>query len=190
MERLVIVAEDKDLQWGRSLLLRAGEIARQIDAQNIASLIGERALHQAETNAEHPMPELVLWGRAGRQFLAAWTSVSPDSEVVAVAQCQSEGGLVAEVFAAGSSRFQQEPLLQAPSFTNLGDRRGTPVRSMRGLPISVFGQCIGVLTWVEYDTPSGPASEEDRDVSRWAMAFGRFSELKILKMCLGMDAEP
>ena len=189
MERLVIVADEKDIQCGRSLLFRVTEIARQITAQNIASLIGERVLHHAEKKDQNSEAELVLWGRAEQHFLAAWTSVSPQSEIVDIALCQFDSGLVAEVFSTESARFLEEPLLQAPTFTNLGDRRGKPAMSMRGLPISVFGQCIGVLTWVEYGTQLSPPSDENDEASKWAMIFGRFSELKILKMCMGMDAE-
>src|ERR1700730_18254863 len=110
MERLVIVAEEKDIQLGRSLLLRVTEIARQVTAQNIASLVGERMLRHAEKKDESLKSEIVLWGRADRHFLAAWTSVSPRSEIVEIALCQSDLGLVAEVFSTESARFLEEPL--------------------------------------------------------------------------------
>jgi hypothetical protein len=189
MERLVIVAEEKDIQWGRSLLLRVTEIARQVTAQNIASLMGERLLHHAEKKDKSLETEIVLWGRAEQNFLAAWTSVSPQSEIVDIALCQLDSGLVAEVFSTETARSLEEPLLQASSFTNLGDRRGKSVIAMRGLPITVFGQCIGVLTWVAYETQLSSSPGESNEVSELALIFGQFSELKILKMCLGMDPD-
>jgi hypothetical protein len=189
MARLVIVADDRDIQYGRSFRLRATEIARQITAQNIASLIGERVLLHAEKKSENSEAELVLWGRAEQHFLAAWSSVSPQSEIVDIARCPLESGLVAEVFSTQSARFQEEPLLQAGIFTNLGDRRGKRVVSMRGLPILVFGECIGVLTWVKYGTEASSPSDENDEVAKWAMIFGRSSELKILKMCMGLESE-
>jgi hypothetical protein len=188
MERLVIVAEEKDSQFGKSLLLRMTEIARQITAQNIASLVGERMLHYAEKKDENLDSEIVLWGRADKHFLAAWTSLSPRSEIVEIALCQSDSGLVTEVFSTESARTLEEPLLQAPSFTNLGDRRGKPVFSMRGLPFSVFGQCLGVLTWVGYEPRSPALDDNDNEVSELAMIFGRLAELKMMNMCLGIDS--
>jgi hypothetical protein len=189
MERLVIVPEETEIQWGRTLLARAAEIAQQVTAQNLGSVIGEIALHLAEKKGENSDPEIVLWGRAENQFQAAWTSLSPQAEIVNFALCKLDLGLVAEVFSTESARTLTEPLLQAPVFTNLGERRGKPVASMKGVPISVFGHCIGVLTRVVYEGELPPAGAEN-EVSKWGMIFAGFSELKILKMSLGMDAEP
>lgn len=189
MERLVIVADDRETQWGRSLLTRGTEIARQITAQNIASVIGESGLRLAEKKDRNAGSEIVLWGKSQGQFLAAWTSLAPQEEIVNFALCHAGSGLVAEVFSTESARSQAEPLLQAQVFTNLGDRRGRPVAAMRGVPISAFGQCIGVLTWVGYGQDAALPSGEDNEVSKWAMIFARFSELKILKLSLGMNSE-
>jgi hypothetical protein len=189
MERLVIVAEERETQWGRALLARGTEIARQITAQNIASVIGESGLHLAEKKDRNAESEIVLWGRSEGQFLAAWTSLDPQEEIVNFALCQAKAGLVAEVFSTESARSLAEPLLQAPVFTNLGERRGRPVARMRGVPISAFGQCIGVLTWVGYGPDAALPSGEDHEVSKWALVFARFAELKILKLSLGMNSE-
>jgi hypothetical protein len=189
MERLVIVAEEQHVQWGNFLLLRVTQIAGQVNAQNIASLIGERVLLYAEKKDENLESEIVLWARADEHFSAAWTSVSPRSEIVEIAQCQSDLGLVAEIFATESARSMGEPLLQASSFTNLGERRGKPVTAMRGLPILAFGRCIGVLTWVGYGEQPVVPFDESNKISELAMIFGRVSELKILKTCLGMEVD-
>jgi hypothetical protein len=189
MERLVIVANDQDVQWGRSLRLRITQIAQQITAQMLVSLIGERVLHYAETDDKDFVSELVLWGRAEQQYLAAWTSAAPRSDIVESVQCRLDQGLVAEIFSTASTRAQDEPILQASSFTDLGERRGRQVKSMRGLPISVFGQCIAVLTWVGYEAPASSTLDENSEVSRWALTFTRLSELKIMKLCLGMDTD-
>jgi hypothetical protein len=189
MERLVIVADERETQWGRTLLARGTEIARQITAQNVASVIGESGLRLAEKKDGNAGSEIVLWGKSEGQFLAAWTSLAPREEIVNFALCHANAGLVAEIFSTESARSLAEPLLQASVFTNLGERRGRPVTAMRGVPISAFGQCIGVLTWVAYGPDAALPSGEDHTVSRWATVFARFSELKILKMSLGMASD-
>jgi hypothetical protein len=155
----------------------------------LASLIGERSLHHAETEDKDFDFELVLWGRSDQQYLAAWTSAEPRADVVELVQCRSDLGLVAEIFTTPSARALEEPILQASSFTDLGDRRGRRIKAMRGVPITVFGQCIAVLTWVGYETQLPSAPDENNDVSKWALMFTRLAELKIIKLCLGMEAD-
>jgi len=189
MERLVIVADDKRMEWGSFLQYRTTEIAGQITARNIASLIGEGTLRWAERPTEKWSTEFVLWARDGERLTAAWTSVSPAPEIVGVSHCNVALGLVAEVLLTESARSQEEPRLQAPGFTDLGRLRAMPVKSMLGCPVMVFGRCIGVLTWVEYVAPAGSSLDQNHDAAHWALTFGRFSELRILKMCLGMNAD-
>jgi hypothetical protein len=186
MERLIIVPDEKEGPTSRLLAAKAAQIAGQITAQNLASVIGEIGLHLGVKQKAHSDAEIVLWGRADENFLAVWTSHLPVSEVVEVATCQGSSGLVAEVFATETSRSQAEPILQATVWTNLGDRRGRQITAMRGVPLSVFGHGVGVLTWVGYGEAEATAEDE---ISKLAVVFSRFSELKILKMLLAMEVD-
>ena len=93
MKRLVIVAGDKESQAGRALLVRASEIAGQVTAQNIASVLGEEALSLGKPRgATDASSEIILWGRAEGRLTAARTSLSPQEEVVPHATCDETKG--------------------------------------------------------------------------------------------------
>lgn len=185
MERLVIVPSEKNSQLGRELSVQTLAIAKQITSQNIASAIGNAMFQLAECNEKRPPFEIVLWARSDFRLLAAWTSVAPQSDVVGKASWQTDSGLVAEIFATETSRSMTEPILQAPMFTNLGECRGRRIVTMRGVPILVFGHCIGVLTSVGYEAgvPEPPTGIEN-DVSKLSTLFSTFSEWRIIKICL------
>lgn len=187
MERIVIVPSERNSQFGRELSAQASSIVEQITAQNIASVIGE-AMFRLAANAERRPPfEIVLWARSDLRLLAAWTSVSPHSDVVGIASWQTDSGLVAEIFATETSRSMSEPILQAAVYTNLGDCRGRQIASMHGVPILAFGHCMGVLTSVGYEVAvQDPPPGIENDVSKLSSLFGLFSELKIIKLCLGI----
>jgi hypothetical protein len=181
MERLIVVPDEKDAPLLLDLQARIARIAAQVTAENLCSVIGEVGLRLAVNKA--PDSETILWGRAEGKFPAAWTSLAPESAVVGTGMCQASSGLVAEVFSTETARAHAEPLLQAAEWTNLGDLRSRDIVSMRGVPVSVFGRCVGVLTRVFYEDA---ASAGEDDIARQAAIFGRFSELRILKMCIGM----
>ena len=187
MERLVILPIDDHDELARELSNRVSAIARQITAQNIVSAIGESALRLANSSHSQAVREIVLWARSEARFLAAWTSVAPESEVVGNVSWDGENGLIAEIFRTETGRSKQEPILQAPAFTNLGECRGRQISSITGTPLIIFGYCVGTVSSVYYQAAGAEVSAAlEDDVAKLAAIFSVHLELRIIKSCLGI----
>ena len=152
MERFVIVPDEKLEPLMLLLKAKLPNIAAEIRAEHLADLIDRVARRVLRGAAERPgVDEIVVWGVSGNGFLAAWSSLAPETEVVGVVTASAEEGLIARVFASSRSEAQAAPGLGAAHWTNLEQRRGRMIAGMAATPLLLFGKPVAVLSLVTYD---------------------------------------
>ena len=187
MERFVIVPDEKLEPLVLLLKAKLPNIAAEIRAEHLADLIdsvARRALRDAARPAS--IDEILIWGLSGNGFLAAWSSLVPENEVVGTATAAAEEGLIARVFASSRSDAQAAPGLAAGNWTNLEQRRGRMIASMAATPLLLFGKPVAVLSLVTYQKDEPQSLPGTSAATEAAVLLVRLIEDRLLRSSLGL----
>ena len=148
MNRLLIIPDEKFEPLVLSLNPVTPAIADEVQAENLASLMGERSRRVLLGIADaEKQQELLLWARSDRGYAVVWTSLPPESEVIGTAMADQDTGFINRVFSSGRSDVETGEHLQAALWTNLQQKRGRVLYSMAASPVSLFGNPGLWLAW-------------------------------------------
>lgn len=184
MNRLVILPDESLEPLAATLRVRLEAIAREISAENLATLLDPQAAALIEDLALSSKSDAMLWGAGEGCFQAVWASEAARNLISrATADCGE--GLVARVVESGRGTFSGECEPFPAEWTNLARLRGAAAVSMAGVPLRLAGRVIGVLSLFKLDA----------DLDGSAMGpLGRAAEIasslagaRILRECLGME---
>jgi hypothetical protein len=192
MNRLVIVPDERLEPLVHILKGRVAAVASEVKSEHFGSLMTEqcrRTLLGFVRNRKEQ--ELLLWGCSDGVFRVAWTSLSPQSEVLNIVTAARDGGLPARVCASASAFTQTADELQAATWTNLEERRGRALQNLAASPVILFHKCAAVLSLASYRSEEGPQLSPETDLSdlleiSWLLA--RLLEDRLLRSCLGMES--
>lgn len=193
MNRLIVVPRQKQEELALELLADLKANAARLRAENLAGFMGAVEIGTLTRAAAHAAPgahELLVWARADRGYGVAWTSLEPTEDMVGAASAEPEEGLVSEVFASGRTEFRTADELQTEGWTNAEKRRGRPIRGMVASPVFVGGECVAVLTLVQYgpDAAAGTFGREDAGaLTAEATLLGRLLEDRLIRILSGLN---
>lgn len=194
MDRLVIIPEEGD--WTISLQNRFRRIAGEIRCSNLTSVIPDLSFQMCQQFWQSS-GVMILWGKEFSDFRAAWSN--PGLNYRDELSASGNEGLIATVFNSGNAMTisATEPSSESAgsssssessaSWTNLRECAGRSPHALGAVPVSVFGSNIGVLSAVAFSREDEPLKMDTLGIL--AMGMARFAELRISRLCLGMDGE-
>jgi hypothetical protein len=185
MNRLVIIPDDAHEALGLSLKTRLVSIAREINAHNLAQVMGSHALRSFASAADDVNSELVLWAAGGKDFVVALTTRLPKEQIENCARADAHEGMIARVIGSGRSESATAADLEAADWTNLETLRGIKIESMASSPLFLFENCTLVLSRISYEkTLSSPL----RAPAELAALLGRLIEDRLIRATLGIES--
>jgi len=193
MSALVIVPDETLNPLALLLKARISAIAAVLGATQLAEVcgnLGQRVVKRLLQPA--PEQEILLWGRVeSGGFTVAWSSLTPEDEVVQIATAAADFGMISEVFASGRATILSTPELQSDSWSNLEQRRGRALTGMAAAPVFLFSECPAVLSVATYHSNTSPAHsprESLAALSDAAMVLSRLMEDFMIRACVGFEA--
>jgi len=185
MNRLVILPDETLQPLASSLRLRLEAIAREVSAQNLATLLDPLVSGLVGELASSTKTEALLWGAGKECHSVVWASETAQ-DLVSRATADSREGLVARVFESGRGTCSGECESFSQEWTNLPRLRGRDVFSMACVPASLAGRIVGTLSLFSMDSEiecrlMGP-------LGRAAEIFSRVAEARILRECLALES--
>jgi hypothetical protein len=185
MNRLVILPDETLHPLASSLRLRLEAIAREVSAQNLATLLDPLVSGMVGELATSTKTEALLWGASRACHSAVWASETAQ-DLVFRATADSKEGLVARVFESGRGTVSGECESLSQEWTNLPRLRGRDVFSMACVPVNLAGRIVGTLSLFSMDSEIdchllGP-------LGRSAEIFSRIAEARILRECLAIES--
>lgn len=185
MNRLVIIPDDAHEALGFSLKPRLVGIAREINAHNLAQVMGTQALRSFHAAADDPNSELLLWAAEGKNFVVALTTRAPKEQVEGCARADAEEGMIARVMGSGRSESAVAEDLEAADWTNLEMLRGGKIEAMASSPVFLFENATLVLSRISYEKiPTTPL----RAPAELASLLGRLIEDRLIRATLGIES--
>ncbi len=186
MERLIIIPEDSVESAEKRLKLR--KITNKINGKNIQKLISEDILLLIKELNQTNLTEIIVWGKSDLGFEAAWIASNENNDLEYKATCDSDKGLVSDVFSSDNTRILSEPELCLEEWSNLGNLiMNHQINSMIGKPILVFNVTVGVLTLVEYKNNPSINNSLQNLFSALNNLIGSSIELYVVKNMLGLQ---
>jgi len=181
MNRLVIVPDEKHESLGAELKPKLAAIAREITANNLPQLMGERTLALLESIAARETCELLLWGREGNGYAVAWAGKACEADLRGKARADAGEGMVARVFESGRSETEVAEFLEISEWSNLAQLLGKSLSSMSASPVQVFDGCAVAVTRVNYGAGETPPPSET------ASLLSRLIEDRLIRMSIGLE---
>ncbi|MBC8126886.1 MAG: hypothetical protein H8M99_07050 [Gloeobacteraceae cyanobacterium ES-bin-144] len=185
MNRLVIIPNEAHEALGFSLKARLASIAREINAHNLAQVMGSHALRSFNSLEEDQENELLLWAIEGKDYVVALASRQPKDEIEGRARADAEEGMIARVICSGRSEITSANDLEAADWTNLETLRGKRIEEMASSPVFLFENCMLVLSRVRY---GGKESRNLSTPAELASLLGRLIEDRLIRATLGIEA--
>lgn len=182
MNRLVIIPDEAHEALGSALKPRLAGIAREINAHNLANVMGSHALRSFHSSAEDPQTELLLWAADGKDFVVALSTRFPKEEIEARARADAHEGMIARVMTSGRSETAAADDLEASDWTNLESLRGLRIGSMASSPVFLFENRTLVLSRVCYGREPAETPAEQ------ASLIGRLIEDRLIRATLGLES--
>jgi hypothetical protein len=185
MNRLVIIPDNACEALGNSLKARLAGIAREINAHNLAQVMGGHALRGFHSAAEDVDSELLLWAAEGKDFVVALTTRLPKEAIEGCARADAQDGMIARVMGSGRSESAIAEDLEAADWTNLEALRGSKIEAMAASPVFLFENCVLVLSRIRYQkAPLAPL----RAPAELASLLGRLIEDRLIRATLGIES--
>mgnify|MGYP003381943838 CR=1 FL=1 len=190
MDRLVIVPDDEMEAVSLKLRSQLPALARALCAENLSDVIDHavaRILHRGVERTG--FDELIVWGKSGRRFLVAWSSLAPEDEVVGIASADGMEGLVARVFRSERSESPPGGELDMDEWSSFPGLRGRLVVSMTASPLVLFDTAVGVLSLSRYQSAGLDASvtgPDLSDVAELALLTSRLIEDQLIRAAIGL----
>jgi hypothetical protein len=182
MSRLVIVPQESHEAMGAELLPRLAAIAREVNADNIAGIIGAQGVSLLESSAARTDGTLLLWAGNGDGYAVAWQG--GDKDLVERARADSGEGLIARVFGGGRSETAAAEELELSEWSNLPALFPGSIAALAASPVHVFGNCIAALSIIS------SSSSVDRlpPPSETAPLLARLIEDRLIRMSIGLES--
>lgn len=185
MNRLVIIPDESHEAFGISLKPRLAAIAREINAHNLAQVMGTQALHCFHAATDDAESELLLWAAEGKGYGVALTNRAPKETVEGCARADGMEGMIARVMGHGRSESAVAEDLDATDWTNLEMLRGAKITAMAASPVFLFENGTLVLSRVRYGTSDAAPLKAPAET---AALLGRLIEDRLIRASLGMEA--
>jgi len=182
MNRLVILPDETLEPHVARLRMRIESVARDLGPDNLADLLDPVAAEVFRTVCAPADCEMVLWSRAEGYYSAVW---SIPEDLAARVTADVSAGLVSMVAESTRGAWQSEPELRVVDWTNLVRLRGREPVAMAGVPVTIAGKVVGVLSLVDF---SGVTDEGVlRPLAHATEIFARLAEDRILRCCIGLE---
>lgn len=187
MNRLVIIPDKAHETLGATLKPRLSAIVHEINASNLAQVMGDHSMRYFISEGAREISELLLWVGDGNGYAVGLSSRAPKGEVEGRGRAAASEGMIACVMASGRSESEKAFDLQASDWTNLESLRGLGIREMASTPVFLFESCTFVLSRVLYigadmdDSALLPPAE-------MASTLGRLIEDRLIRATLGIEA--
>lgn len=185
MNRLVIIPDEAYEALGFSLKARLVGIAREVNAHNLAHVMGSHALRSFNSAAEVQESDLLLWAPDGKDFVVALATRLPKEEIEGRARADAQEGMIARVMGSGRSETGTSDDLEAADWTNLESLRGMKIEAMAASPVFLYENCTLVLSRVRY---GGKYTDKLNAPSELASLLGRLIEDRLIRASLGIES--
>lgn len=191
MTRLAIVPDEKYKPLVQSLQTLLTTISDDLDADNLAETLGDELLDFLRSyNLPEADQEIVVWARSERSYLAIWSSLLPEEDVVGSATADLTRGIVARVFQSGQPATESAMQAAPSTWTNLEARRGRNARITFAAPLTLYDRSIAVVTLSDYREETRRSDEDFATAARLAESatiFDSLAERYFVRVFLGLE---
>lgn len=185
MNRLVIIPDETHEALGIALKARLSGIAREINAHNLAQVMGTQALRSFHSVADDADDEWLLWANDGKGFVVALTTHVPKETIEGYARADAQEGMIARVMGHGRSESAMADQLEMADWTNLEMLCGRKIEAMASSPVYLFENTALVVSRISDEKTSTAPLKAPAEL---AALLGRLIEDRLIRATLGIEA--
>jgi hypothetical protein len=192
MSRLLIIPDEKFATLTQDLKARLLSITKELKWEHLIDLFaGDAAPLLDRVDINDSSQEMEVWAKAPASFVVVWTSHGQSDPAIGSATAETGRGLVNQVFESARPETKEADLLNASDWTNLEHKRGAALLRMAAHPVTIFGQCIAVLTLSRFAGAQIANNNDQVDLKTAGAAaslVARLIEDRLIRSCLGLTS--